>query len=221
MRRSNLITGCIATVALIVVGAMALKHKRDLRLIDRFRADEAMVHMIERAIAARGQGGIIVFGDSIVARAPLPLEACGVPLVNAGIEGARAGTLIPLLETMAAMLVHPRRIIIAVGVNDSAIQFWHEASFPATYEALVRLATSIAPTTIATVTPIDTTGSVGIAFSDRDRDHVNETIVATASKLSLEVIRLDDLPWHTSDGIHAELSSYPGWVSRVMSPKCD
>jgi lysophospholipase L1-like esterase len=204
---------------MLVVGAMALKNKRDLREIERYRSGDAQVHKVERAIATRGQDAIIVFGDSIVSKAPLPLQACGTQLVNAGIGGARSSELIPLIENMVSTNIRPKRIIIAVGVNDAALDSRNQASFAVTYEALLRLSASIAPTLVATVAPINTQKDRGILFSSNSRDRVNETIVATAAKLSIPILRLDDLHWQTIDGIHP--TNYDGWISRVAAALCD
>jgi lysophospholipase L1-like esterase len=182
--------------------------------------EEAYIRGVERDIEARGQDAIIVYGDSIVGMAPLPTKACGTAVVNSGIGGADAGRLISLLETTAAIPVHPRQIIIAVGVNDAAIKLWDEATFSITYEALVRRAKSMAPTIVATVAPIDTGMEVGMRLNASARDRINQTIIATAAKLSLSVIRLDDLPWRTSDGIHPEHASYDGWVARLIGAMC-
>jgi lysophospholipase L1-like esterase len=222
MRTANLITGCVAAIAMLVVGAMALKNKRDLRLIAVHQDQTDRSSAVARDIATRGQNAIIIFGDSIVQRAPFPSDICGAKILNAGISGARSSMLVPLIETMAATSIHPRRIIIAIGVNDAAIKYWNEVSFSAIYETLLRLASSIAPTAVATVAPINTSLEVGMTVSDSARDRINETIIATAAKLSIPVIRLDDIPWRTLDGVHAEPSSYSGWIERVVTalPEC-
>jgi hypothetical protein len=216
MRRANLVTGFVATVAMLVVSAMALKNKRDLREIAHQRTMESEIATAQRSIATHGQAAIVVFGDSIVVNAPLPPSVCGISFVNAGVSGARASTIIPLLETIIALHIQPKRIVIAVGVNNANIDYWNEETFVATYETLLRVASSIAPTVVATVAPVDTHEIVGKVINPDARDIINGLIIAMAEKFSLPTIRLDNITLNTVDGVHLGPSDYKDWISQVV-----
>ncbi len=61
-------------------------------------------------------GGVLLIGDSIVHRLHLS-ELCGLPVFNAGMSGARADQIAPIVDPLVAKL-KPRFIILSAGTND-------------------------------------------------------------------------------------------------------
>jgi lysophospholipase L1-like esterase len=218
MRPANLVTGCVATVAMLVVGAMALKNKRDLREIAAYRAIELAADTAQRSIKSHGDGSIVVLGDSVTSNARLPSSVCGIKLVNAAFGGARASMLIPLLEAITASHVRPKQIVVSVGVNNANVDYWNEDTFAATYEALLRVASAVAPTIVATVAPVEYSLPVGKTINKDARERINEMIVSIAEAKGIDAIPLGDIAAaDTLDGVHLGPDGYRKWIPRILN----
>jgi hypothetical protein len=76
---------------------------------------------------------IVIIGDSLTQNKHLPALVCGMPLINAGLDGSRASTFIPFAEEMTARQLSPVLIVIALGLNDAA----YRTDFRATYGLLI------------------------------------------------------------------------------------
>lgn len=61
-------------------------------------------------------GGVVVFGDSLVERQRLTM-LCGLPVLNAGVSGARITDVAAFAEQVASA-ARPSLSIVAVGTND-------------------------------------------------------------------------------------------------------
>jgi lysophospholipase L1-like esterase len=176
--------------------------------------------IIRRAAMAMVGEFVLVLGDSLVEGALLPERVCGIPILNGGVGGARASTLLPLLEDISVSAKPPKLVIIAVGVNNAATAYWDEHSFAASYSELLRKAMSISRVAVATTTPVDFSLDVGKTLNATARDDINNFIVATAEKFDLDVIHLDQLTTAgplTMDGVHLSGAAKEIWLSRVMS----
>lgn len=101
-------------LAIGVTGGVSAGYSRWHEPFDRF-ADARRAIMNRAEDAPKGE--ILLIGDSIIHRLYLP-ELCGHPVFNAGMSGARADQIEPLLDPLIDKL-KPRLIIMAAGTNDA------------------------------------------------------------------------------------------------------
>lgn len=100
----------------LAIGAFAglgMGYARWHEPFDRFANDRRIV--LNRA-EDFPVGGVLLIGDSTVERLHLP-ELCGLPVFNAGISGARADQVQPVVKPLLDRL-KPKMVIVAVGAND-------------------------------------------------------------------------------------------------------
>jgi lysophospholipase L1-like esterase len=173
-------------------------------------------------LAAREIDGdfVLVLGDSIVEGSALPASVCGIPILNGGVSGARASTLLPLLEDITVSAKGPKLVIIAVGVNNAATAYWDKRAFEIAYGELLRKALSVSRAAVATVTPVDVSQEVGKTVSAAARDDINQFIIAAAKQFALGIIRLDQLSTKeplTLDGVHLGSEAKAHWLSKVLN----
>jgi hypothetical protein len=84
------------------------------------QSPSAAFHQTESIVLARAgdvaPGGIVVLGDSIVEQQQID-RLCGLPVLNAGISGARIGHYVGLTPRVLT-LARPSRVVVALGTND-------------------------------------------------------------------------------------------------------
>ena len=102
-------------VALTLVGAIAVATK--LTWPFRLELDRERFFAVQAAIRD-APNAVIIFGDSIVQRAALPSEVCGLPLVNAGVRGAGIGYF---FRHSAQLLGSSRPELIVLAVDRKSV----------------------------------------------------------------------------------------------------
>jgi lysophospholipase L1-like esterase len=167
-----------------------------------------------RQIRQIGRPFILILGDSITQRAPLPDKVCGYPIINAGISGSRAGNLIPFAESITSQHQPIALIVVAAGVNDAQRTF--STSFGASYRLLID---SLPPTKVvlASLAPVDFSGTDGTNIDPEKYQSVDAAIRSTTLERHLPLIELGNIEnFQTLDGIHLTVDSYVKWQAPVI-----
>lgn len=153
--------------------------------------------MIHAALARVAQP-IVIVGDSITEMAPLPLEICGHPVVNAGIGGLNTPEaqwrILRILQGSEPFLV-----AVALGANDSAI------SERAEFGELLKLLQPYSARPI-------------VVISVTDNAAIDEQINGAAS--AFEAVRVNPaIPPNLKmdDGVHYTGAAYDIWVRALES----
>jgi lysophospholipase L1-like esterase len=180
-----------------------------------------------RAILSQAQQGrfdTVILGDSLVELSYLP-QLCGAPALNAGLGGATIAEVASLAAEVLPV-THPRRVIVAAGVNNAgADALTDPKSFRATYAGLIQNARAQgARVYVATIAPVAPGGPLGAAYFHQDR--INE-FNAVIAGLGTPVISLAGLANQagqlpqadTSDGVHLVPAAYGPW-NAAMSRIC-
>jgi lysophospholipase L1-like esterase len=172
----------------------------------------------------RRPGYVIIIGDSITEAAPLELVGGQLP-VNVGIGGARVADAVRfILPTLAAS--QPAAVLIAIGVNDTKLQFselraQRLTDFARDYRTLVRDARQLTPNVgLLLIGPV----AKGMDLGDRFFDPTlivtfNAMIAAVAIEMAAPVFPLSGLegadgfahPHVTHDGVHLSEAGYAIW----------
>ena len=138
---------------------------------------------------------VVILGDSLVEDAKFPEEVCGLPIINGGIGGSGAASIIPIAEQMHGS---PALIVVSVGVNDA-----RNPRFPAVYSLLL----DSLPKTKVAVASLAQPG-----FSAIDQE-----IRSAASRHRVSLVDMSGIPnFETVDGIHPAVRSYPDWRKRIL-----
>ena len=162
-------------------------------------------------------------GDSITEQAYIP-TLCGVPVLNAGIAGARLADVAPLIVELARE-VDPQAIVLLVGTNDAMAPdgdaAWHDllhTAIPALGDR-ARVFLAVPPPVGASVRHAD---EVSAAL-----DRIRATITAEAASEQLGVVDLRQAlgetalaPEMTVDGIHLSPTGYQKWQSALAAAVC-
>src|SRR5206468_9764967 len=91
--------------------SLADAHRDRINALLRLAAPEQRKRAILDKIASLPPNSyVVVLGDSIAQRAPLPEMACGLTVVNAAISGSRTSQIISFVEEMDAMNALPAGI---------------------------------------------------------------------------------------------------------------
>ena len=173
--------------------------------------------MAEALAKMNGVNGpfIVIIGDSLTKNKHLPASVCGMPLINAGIDGSRASTFIPFAEEMTALKLSPALVVIALGINDAVSIY--RTDFKATYGLLIDSLprSSIA---LATLAPVDTNRLPAKMLDPSTIRSIDATIMEIAASRGAPVINLGAIAGlETRDGIHPTASTYYLWVAVIVS----
>jgi lysophospholipase L1-like esterase len=158
-------------------------------------------HSVESVLAeARYATGIVVIGDSLVEDAKLPSKLCGLPIINAGIGGARASNFISIAEEMTAQQATPQLIVVALGTNDSLSLY--RSDFRAAYRLLIDSLPNV-PLALGIPSPVSPLMSDGsradlIKMSGIDKEIRDAAAYKRAMLIDLGTIQ----GFETRDGIH-------------------
>jgi lysophospholipase L1-like esterase len=171
---------------------------------------------------SRTDAPIIVLGDSIVEAAMLPPNACGHPLINAGLSGASTssdlgGWLKPALGAKRAFA-----IIVLLGVNDAltATPDRPEA-FAGRYEALLRELSALTERVYLIETP-------PVEARERMTPDMAKAVMATlgryravlpdlAKHTGATLLPMPEMPTpFTIDGVHLNAVGYRIWDQAVL-----
>ncbi|MET4630460.1 lysophospholipase L1-like esterase [Bradyrhizobium sp. I1.8.5] len=153
-------------------------------------------HSVESVQAEIGPAtGVVIMGDSLVEDAKFPASLCGRQIVNAGIGGAGASTLLAIAEKMQSK---PEMIVVSVGVNDAG-----DPAFQTKYSMLLD---SLPKTRIALATLVQP------GF-----EHINDVIKSTSEKKAASLINMGAVTnFKTRDGIHPVDQSYIEWREHLL-----
>lgn len=178
------------------------RHARDLMRLMRQMHDKPFV---------------LVIGDSITQRAPLPDEICGFPVVNAGIAGSRVSNFIPFAETMKGFDIKPALIVVALGINDAQTSL--RTGFGAAYPLLLDTLPQV-PLALATPAPVDFSGADGSLLDPPTVASIEKDIRATAENRRLTLIDLSRVStirgYMTGDGVHLSVNGYVLWNAAML-----
>ncbi len=159
-----------------------------------------------------GKPFIIIIGDSITQRAVLPDAVCELPIINAGIGGSRTSNFVPFAEDLAGF--KPALVVVALGINDAN---GHRITAFKSGFALLLDSLPKVPVILASLTPIDFSGSDGKTMDPEKARSVDSFIRSTAGDRHVPLIDLGKLaPFQTLDGVHLTTDSYALWNAAVL-----
>jgi lysophospholipase L1-like esterase len=167
---------------------------------------------------------IVIIGDSLTKNRHLPASVCGMPLINAGIDGSRASTFIAFAEEVTAQKLSPALVVIALGINDAVSTY--RTGFKATYGLLID-SLPRSPIALATLAPVDTSLPFAKMLDPSAIKSIDATIVEIAASRQAPIIDLGAIVGlRTRDGIHPTDSTYHLWVTVIVAGieralKCD
>src|SRR6476620_4013970 len=156
--------------------------------------------------AARGDSrkAVVVVGDSLVESAAFAPSLCGLPVINAGLAGARANYALWVVNEMSRIHFSPSVLVISVGINDAIAA--DQRPFAETYPDVVRRARALTDKVfVVTLAPIAEKGRIADAVDRSRLPDINETIRQAALDHSVPIIDVSTLdahgrPW-TEDGV--------------------
>jgi hypothetical protein len=167
---------------------------------------------------------IVIIGDSLTRNKHLPASVCGIALINAGIDGARASTFIPFAEEMTALKLSPALVVIALGINDAVSTY--RTDFKSTYGLLIDSLPQ-SPLALATLAPVDTDLPFAKRLNPSTVISIDATIMDIAASRQAPIIALDAIVGlGTRDGIHPTDRTYHLWTAVIIAGieralKCD
>lgn len=163
-----------------------------------------------------GEGGVVLMGDSIVARSGV-YELCGEPVLLAGIPGSRVRDWVDLGPDMFAQ-VEPSLVVIALGINDTVSALNTDPDkWEADYKALAR---SARPSRLALVSimPIDASIPRPTQLSEEMRATLNDRLknIATATG-ALVIDPMPSAKGLTLDGVHFNPGGQERWAKNLVA----
>jgi GDSL-like lipase/acylhydrolase family protein len=166
-----------------------------------------------RAAIGKAHSPVIVFGDSIVLTAPLPVTVCGWPLVNAGVGGAG----IQYFERYSIELLGsstPKLIVLAVGINNA--HAGAALSFRSRYQKTVERLKARAPVLLATITPARP-GPLA-EFADPEAVPLLNGVIKemAGAEATIDLYEPMTDANFTTDGIHLNAQGYVLWTKVMM-----
>lgn len=176
--------------------------------------------------ARQARHDIVIVGDSHVERADIS-TLCGHHVLNMGYAGAR----IKMLAEMAPesfLIVKPKLVIIAGGINDTAYdQMTEPSAFLENYRRVVAAAKAVGAAVVALdIPPIGSDSFPVTARFDRSRLALVNKSVRQAGVPILQVKRALSTPGqemlaaeNTTDGVHFSAKGYRIW-KRVLNGAC-
>ena len=196
-------------------------------LARRFAAPSGVDHRSMRQLIvhynlARVDDPIVMLGDSIVEAAMLPANACGHPIVNAGLAGAGthsdlAGWLKPALGPK-----RPFAMIVSLGVNDALTsQPDTPAIFADRYEGLLRELAKLSPRLfIVEFPPVETRGPFTPAMEKAAMATITgyrAVLPDLAQRTGATLLPLPpmDAPF-TLEGVHLNAAGYRAWDQTIQ-----
>jgi len=172
--------------------------------------------------AARGDThkAVVVVGDSLVESAPFATTLCGLPVINAGLAGARANYALWVVNEMSRIHFSPSVLVISVGINDAIAA--DQRPFAETYPDVVRRARALTDKVfVVTLAPIAEKGRIADAVDRSRLRGINETIRQAELDHSVPIIDVGTIdahgrPW-TEDGVHFNRDGYVTWIGTIES----
>lgn len=143
------------------------------------------------------KGSTVVIGDSLVER-QLVDRLCG-PTLNAGVGGAQASDLIPLMRHITAV-VEPKIVIAEVGTNDRFYKV-PDSSFFRHYRTLID----------------EAKGARFVIVGIPGDDEWNAKLEDLAKETGASFVPAIDPAGHTTDGIHFDAIAAALWKTAVRS----
>jgi hypothetical protein len=150
-----------------------------------------------RAVLAEATNPIVVIGDSITEMAPLPVEAYGHQIINAGIGSMRTVEFAPLARHLFSTTRPPHAIVVAFGANDRSSPTLRE-DYGALLAELQQYTTRL------------------ISISDTAEASTNDMIRDACRQQSIDYIEPTIPAEGKIDGIHYNRIGYQIWIAALM-----
>jgi lysophospholipase L1-like esterase len=174
----------------------------------------------EFAAPGDARKAVVVVGDSLVESAAFAPTLCGLPVINAGLAGARANYALWVVNEMSRIHFSPSVLVISVGINDAIAA--DQRPFAETYPDLIRQARALTSKVfVVTLAPIAENGKIA-DMVDRSRlPDIGQSIRQAAQDYSVPIIDVGALdaqgrPW-TEDGVHLNQDGYVRWIGAIES----
>jgi hypothetical protein len=148
-----------------------------------------------RAALAEATDPIVVIGDSITEMAPLPVEAYGRQIINAGIGSMRTVEFAPLARHLFSA-TRPLAIVVAFGANDRSSPTLRE-DYAALLAELKQYTTRLV--SISDTAEASTNNMIRDACRQQSIDYIEPTIPAEGK----------------IDGIHYNRIGYQIWIAAL------
>lgn len=160
---------------------------------------------------------VLAIGDSIAYQSA-PHSLCGEDVLNAAVPGDRLDDLLARAPALAARL-SPARVVVAVGVNDSARPHSDIAGWTARYRALLAHF-SVAALVLVEVNPVDATHSPYVARLDQDFIAAQNAAIRAVAAETGAVVVAAPRAVTTRDGLHPTRAGALLWRARLSSAAC-
>ncbi|MEP9354707.1 SGNH/GDSL hydrolase family protein [Xanthobacter sp. KR7-65] len=160
---------------------------------------------------------VLAIGDSIAYQAA-PRTLCGEEVLNAAVPGDRISDLLERAPALAAHL-KPARVVVAVGVNDSALPHPSIADWKASYRALLG-ALAGAELVLVEINPVDASRSPYVERLDAGFiAEQNAAIRELAAETGAVVVPAPRAA-ATNDGLHPTRAGAVLWRARLSAAAC-
>lgn len=163
-----------------------------------------------------GDAGIVLLGDSIVARSGV-YEMCEEPVLLAGIPGSRVRDWVDLGPDIFAQ-VEPELVVFALGINDSVAAFKTDPNkWASDYKALAKAALP-ARLAFVSIMPIEKSRAAGAPISEEMRQALNAKLKTIAAETG--GLLIDPLPSAkglTRDGVHFNSAGQEQWTKNLSA----
>lgn len=206
-RLSSRLYGALAAAVLALAAGMWVSH---MPMRERVRIEAKLASNFTRA-------PVLAIGDSITFEAA-PRHLCGARVFNAAVPGDGLADLIADAPDFAVRLA-PQRVVIAIGVNDSArpdadVEVWAED-----YRTLVALFAG-RDLVLVEINPVDPARSPDIALLDQAFiRRANAAIRAIGAEVGARVVPAPAQSI-TRDGLHPTLAGAFLWRARLAEAAC-
>lgn len=195
-----------AAVALVAAGYAAMH----VPLVARIQIQHELKSFGTRA-------PVMILGDSI-AYASSPQTLCGEEVFNAAVPGAGVADLLGQGVRLADR-VQPRRVVVAIGVNDAARSRADLQKWAAEYRQLV-MSLSSEDLTLVEVNPLDSSFPAMTRLFDTDFIAQQNAIIRTlAAETGAHLVRAP-LTSETADGLHPNAGGTVLWRARLSQSAC-
>lgn len=160
---------------------------------------------------------VLLLGDSI-SHANGPARLCEQEVFNAAVPGAKLKDLLGQGVRLANR-IHPRRVVVAVGVNDAIIPHIGIGEWTAQYRQLLT-GLDGADITLVEINPVDARFPVVARSFDRSFIALqNAAIRDLAARSGARLVRAPSAV-ETGDGLHPDAAGGRLWRERLAQTAC-
>ncbi|MDI4663194.1 SGNH/GDSL hydrolase family protein [Xanthobacter autotrophicus] len=162
-------------------------------------------------------GPVLAIGDSITYQAA-PASLCGEKVTNAAVPGDRIGDLLARAPVLLR-LMEPKRVVVAIGINDTGPGHMDIAEWRARYRTLLGLFPK-SSLVLVEVNPVDPGHPGYVPLHDRDFiARQNATIRTLAQETGASVVPAPAAV-ATVDGLHLTREGVAQWRQRLAAAGC-